>query len=90
MAKVRHTIFGKGKTLGYFNSDLIFIKDIPHIVLLWTDYPNGKSEPAYTVAIDSAKLHPLNWPDVQFLYELPIELPDEACEKLRPYLGPNL
>lgn len=76
--KVRHTLIRNGKNIGHFNSDLIYIKDVPHIVLEWLVFPNGDEIPAVSVALDSSKLHPLDWTDVQYLYEFPVEWPDKV------------
>ncbi len=74
--KVRHIACQNGK---YFHcdTDLVFIKDTPHIVLKWLENPDGEDVPSTVVALDSSKLKPLNFSDVQYLYEgNQIELPD--------------
>ena len=89
MAKVRHTIFANGRTLGHFNSDIIYIKDVPYVVLVWERNQKNEEYPVLSVALDASKLHPLNWTDVEYLYELPVELSDEDYKKWHSFLDPN-
>lgn len=72
--KCRHMVMRAGRNVGHFNGDLVFIEGAPHIVIEWEDRPDG-SHPAVTVPLDPAKLHPLNWPDVQYIYEAAIQDP---------------
>ncbi|NQT75264.1 MAG: hypothetical protein HQ566_01945 [Candidatus Omnitrophica bacterium] len=90
MAKVRHTIFANGKNLGHYNSDITYIKDVPHVVLVWEKNQKGEEYSVFSVALDASKLHPLkNWSDVEYLYELPVELSDEDYKKWYHYFVPN-
>ncbi len=65
-----------GGNLGHHSSDLIYIRDVPHLVLEWLVLPSGEEQPSIFVALDSSKLRPLNWTDAQYLYEDPVEWPD--------------
>ena len=89
MEKVRHTIFANGRTLGHFNSDIIYIKDVPHAVLVWQKNQNNEEYPVLSVPLDASKLHSLNWPDVKYLYELPIEVNDKDYKKWHPFFEPS-
>ena len=73
--KVRHTLVRDGKNLGHYNSDLVYIREIPHAVLEWLVLPDGAEQPSICVALDSSKLHSLPWQSAQFYYELPIVWP---------------
>jgi len=72
--KVRHTLIRAGKNVGHFESDLIFEKGIPFVVIEWEDTPTG-SNPIVKVQLDPTYLHELNWETVDYLYEYPIEDP---------------
>lgn len=74
VSKVRHTMIRAGRNVGHFNSDLIFIKDVPTIVIEWQTRPGG-DVPAVTVSLDPAHLHPLGWKSADYVYELPVEDP---------------
>lgn len=72
--KCRHILLRAGQNVGHCVSDLVFLEGVPHIVIEWEDRPAGQ-HPAVTVKLDPEKLHPLNWPEVKYLYELPVEDP---------------
>jgi hypothetical protein len=74
--KVRHTLIRAGRNVGHFESDLIFEKDIPFIVIEWEDTLTS-SNPIVKVQLDPKYLHKLNWKTVDYLYEYPIEDPRE-------------
>lgn len=45
--------------------------------------------PVLSVAPDDSEVHPLNWLDTDYLYELPAELSDEDYEKWHSFLDLN-
>lgn len=57
------------------NTDLIFVGDVPTLVVEWEARPDGDL-PLVTIPLDPQHLQPLkNWPHVDFLYDLPIVQP---------------
>jgi len=85
--KVHHTIFVKDKLSAHFWSDLVYIKDIPHVVLVWGTDKDGHDFPQFSAPLDASKLHLLPGSKVKYLYEFPVELQDKDYEMLRPFLG---
>lgn len=71
---VRHTLKRAGKNVGHFNSDLIFVDQVPTIVIEWTIRPDGDL-PAVTVPLDPAHLRKLDWPEAEYAYVLAVEDP---------------
>lgn len=61
--------------VAHYNCELVFIHGQPHAVLEWANYPDGSSMPSVMVQLQNQFLHPLNWPDVQYMYEHEIEDP---------------
>ena len=51
------------------HADLIFVENIPHVVLEWSKTPDGEEVPSLSVALDFSKLKTLNWPDAKYIYE---------------------
>jgi hypothetical protein len=63
-----------GKSVGHFNSDLIFVDDVPMIVVEWEITPQGDL-PSVTIRLDPKYLHKLGWEDAEYLYEFSVEDP---------------
>lgn len=68
--KCQHTLWRDGRNAGFFNTDIVFIDGLPYLVFAWQG-----NRPTLTVPLDPERLHPMNWPDVQYLYELPVNYP---------------
>ena len=65
----------KGKTLGHFQTDMIFIENQPHLVVEWKANPEGEV-PSILIRLDRAYLRPLKgWEGVDYMYEYPVESP---------------
>lgn len=71
--KVQVLIRRSGHT-GLYVGDLIFRDGTPTVVIEWEDRPSG-STPSVVVALDPAYLHELDGPNVNYVYERPIEDP---------------
>jgi hypothetical protein len=74
LTKVRHRLIRDTTPTGYVNSDLIFLAGTPIVVLAWQKRPHG-DYPAVTVTLDPRYLQKINWPEAEYLYELPIQDP---------------
>ncbi len=76
ITKTRCTVVRRGRSIGYFNVDTIFIDGIPHVVFEWETQPDGAMIPRCLVELDPQYFHPLpGWKDVKHLYELPVTDP---------------
>lgn len=62
-------------SMEHHDTDLIFLDGVPHAVIEWSEYSDGRLEPLVKVRLDPKWLKPLPWPGVQYLYELPIADP---------------
>jgi len=63
-----------GRTVGHFNSDLIFVDGTPTIVVEWEVKPNGDF-PFVTIPLDPTCLPHIGWDEAEYMYELPVEDP---------------
>ncbi len=60
---------------GDFQTDMIFIDQIPHLVFEWDASKCGMM-PSVAVSLDPEYLHPVKgWEEVDYIYDLPIEDP---------------
>jgi hypothetical protein len=73
VTKVHHTM-NTAEGYAHFNSDLIFVGKIPTVVLEWEILPDG-DHPGTTVPLDRNRLHKVDWPNAEYMYEDPIEHP---------------
>ena len=72
---VSHTLVSQGKSLGHYNTDMIYKDGIPQLVFEWRGAPDSETE-HYLVPLDPAFLHPLpGWKGVDYMYERPITDP---------------
>jgi len=70
--KVWHALVSNGVTLGFFATDLVYVGEVPTLVLEWAgDLP----APGATVPLDPRFLHQINWPQAKWMYEWPIDDP---------------
>lgn len=70
--RVWHTLCSNGVTLGYFVTDLVYVGDVPTLVLEWT---GDQPEPGATVPLDPQYLHEVNWPQAKWMYEFAVDDP---------------
>lgn len=76
--KVWHLLLEPGKK-NHVITDLVYIKDRPHLVLKWSEGSDGVERPAISVEIDPLRLKILNWPNARYSYD-PIEIPQTIDE----------
>lgn len=74
VTSVRHLMIRAGKTIGHFNSDMIFVDGVPTIVIEWEVHPAG-DVPVVTIPLSPEHLHHLGWSEAEYLYEFPVEDP---------------
>jgi hypothetical protein len=74
---VYHFVTKAGQGVGYFISDLIFVKGLPIIVFEWGVAPDGGTRPKWSVTLDPNHLHELvpPWPKADYTYDVAIPDP---------------
>ncbi len=71
--RVRYLMSRGGKTVGHFRTDMIYIDQIPHLVLDWLMTDDGE-KPGTMVPLDPALLVKMpGWVEVDYMYEGPVE-----------------
>jgi hypothetical protein len=64
---VRHIFIRAGNDASNFISDLIFVSDVPTIVVEWLESPDGVSLPLVTISLDRRYLHKIDSPEADYL-----------------------
>lgn len=78
--KVWHTLVANGVTLGFYATDLVYVDDVPTLVLEWT---GNAPSPGATVPLDPQYLQQINWPQAKWMYEFPIDDPRTTLRTLQ-------
>jgi hypothetical protein len=83
--RVRH-LAGSGQEFRHSNSDLTMIDDVPAIVF---EQDANRQNATVTVPLDPRFLHKIDWEDAQFVYERPVEYPQQPLH-VRPSIWQRL
>jgi hypothetical protein len=75
VTKVRALVYRRGGNACYHaNCDLIWVDEIPTVVVEWEVLPDGDL-PLVSVPLDPTKLHIIGWDEAEYMYEEAIQDP---------------